>query len=58
MENNKKYCTLEPEKFKRLLNNEMHKSLIIVNIGTDEHPDYVIEGTDLVVKNMITMLYE
>ena len=56
MENKKELPSKEI--FERLLRNEMHSNLIIVNEGTDEHPDYVIRGTELVVLSMIGMLYE
>lgn len=46
------------ETFKRLLSNTLHQELIIVNKGTEEHPDYTISGEDLVVKAMCNFLYE
>lgn len=45
------------EKFKRLLENEAHKSLCVINIGTQTHPDYLVAGVEHMVKDMTAIMY-
>lgn len=41
---------------KRLIENEIHKNLYVLNKGTKETPDYVVGGTNELVNELLTLI--
>lgn len=43
------------EKIKRIIENEIHKNLYVVDKGTKQYPDYVVGGTNELVSVLLTL---